>query len=182
MTDRDAQRMTEDELREKKDKELIELLNEIRVALSGAAVLFAFLLVVPFNAGWADTTRPMRVAYVISFMTTLLAVITLMTPTVYHRIRWRERNKERMLRVANLTTLVGMSLFAVALTAAAFLVIDSVVSQGYAIAVTIFLAVIFILLWLAIPLTGPYDRWDEHVTIDEMHDRGDEAGPNQPST
>ena len=182
MTDRDAQHMTEDELREKKDKELMELLNEIRVALSGAAVLFAFLLVVPFNTGWADTTRPMRTAYVISFMTTLLAVITLMTPTVYHRIRWRERNKERMLRVANLTTLVGMSLFAVALTAAAFLVIDSVVSQGYAIAVTIFLGVFFLLLWLAIPLTGPYDRWDEHVTIDEMHDRGDEARPKQPST
>jgi len=181
MTDRDAQHMTEEELREKKDKELIELLNEIRVALSGAAVLFAFLLVVPFNTGWSETTRPMRTAYVIAFMATLLAVITLMTPTVYHRLRWRERNKERMLHVANLTTLGGMVLFAVGMTAAAYLVIDSVVNTMYALVVTVGLGAFFLLLWLAVPLHAPYDRWDEHVTIDEIDDRGDEETPHEPS-
>jgi len=170
--------MTEEELREKKDAELIELLNEIRVALSGASVLFAFLLVVPFSAGWDGTTRPMRSAYVVAFLATLFAVITLMTPTVYHRIRWRERNKERMLRVANLTTLAGMTLFAVAMAAAAYLVIDSVVNTMYALVVTVATSAFFLLLWLAVPLNAPYDRWDEHVTIDEMHDRGDEEKPS----
>ena len=170
--------MTEEELREKKDTELIELLNEIRVALSGASVLFAFLLVVPFNAGWDETTRPMRSAYAVAFLATLFAVITLMTPTVYHRLRWRERDKERMLRIANLTTLAGMTLFAVAMAAAAYLVIDSVVNTMYALVVTVVTSAFFLLLWLAVPLNAPYDRWDEHVTIDEMHDRGDEEKPS----
>jgi len=170
--------MTEEELREKKDAELIELLNEIRVALSGASVLFAFLLVVPFNAGWDETTRPMRSAYAVAFLATLFAVITLMTPTVYHRLRWRERDKERMLRIANLTTLAGMTLFAVAMAAAAYLVIDSVVNTMYALVVTVVTSAFFLLLWLAVPLNAPYDRWDEHVTIDEMHDRGDEEKPS----
>ncbi len=147
------------------------------MALSGASVLFAFLLVVPFNAGWDGTTRPMRSAYVVAFLATLFAVITLMTPTVYHRLRWRERNKERMLRIANLTTLIGMTFFAVAMTAAAYLVIDSVVSTAYALVVTAGASVFFLVLWLAVPLNAPYDRWDEHVTIDEMDDRGDEEKP-----
>ena len=100
-----------------------------------------------------------------------------MTPTVYHRLRWRERNKERMLRIANLTTLIGMTFFAVAMTAAAYLVIDSVVSTAYALVVTAGTSVFFLVLWLAVPLNAPYDRWDEHVTIDEMDDRGDEEKP-----
>jgi len=179
MTDRDAQHMTEDELREKKDQELIELLNEIRVALSGASVLFAFLLVVPFSAAWDETTRPMRSAYVVALVATLFAVITLMTPTVYHRLRWRERNKERMLRIANLTTLAGMTLFAVALAASAYLVIDAVVNATYAIVLTVVTSVFFVLLWVVVPLVGPYDRWDDHVDMDEMHDRGDEESPNR---
>ena len=179
MTDRDAQHMREDELREKKDQELIELLNEIRVALSGASVLFAFLLVVPFNARWDETTRSMRSAYVVAFLTTLLAVVLLMAPTAYHRLRWRERNKERMLRVANLSTLAGMSLFAIALTAAAYLVIDSVVNTMYALVVTVLLSAFFLFLWVAVPLKAPYDRWDDHVEVDEMHDRGDEESPHR---
>ena len=95
---------TEEELREKRDQELIELLNEIRVGLSGASVLFGFLLIVPFSAAWEKTTREMKAAYVVSFLTTLVAVVALMAPTVYHRLRWRERNKERMLRACLLYT------------------------------------------------------------------------------
>ena len=73
--------MDEAALREKEDHELIELLNEVRVALSGASVLFGFLLIVPFSARWERTTEVQRGAYVVAFLATLLAVLALMIPT-----------------------------------------------------------------------------------------------------
>ena len=81
--------MDEATLREKQDQELIELLNEARVALSGASVLFGFLLILPFSSRWDRTTQVQHDAYVIAFVATLLAVLALMMPTAYHRLRWR---------------------------------------------------------------------------------------------
>ncbi len=173
--------MDDEELAEKKDQELIELLNEIRVGLSGAAVLFGFLLIVPFSAAWDETTRAMRAAYVVSFLTTLLSVVALMAPTAYHRLRWRERNKERMLRAANLSTLAGMTLLAVAMTAAVYLVVDSVVNATWALLMTGVSAAAFLGMWLALPLSAPYDRWDDHVEDEEMHRRGDESAARRSS-
>ena len=100
--------MDEATLREKEDQELIELLNEARVALSGASVLFGFLLIVPFSARWERTTDTQRDAYVIAFLATLLAVLALMLPTAYHRLRWRERSKERMLHFSHVGAIGGM--------------------------------------------------------------------------
>jgi predicted membrane channel-forming protein YqfA (hemolysin III family) len=150
-----------DELREKRDQELIELLNEARVALSGASVLFGFLLVVPFSARWGHTTNGQRAAYLVAFLATMLAVLGLMMPTAYHRLRWRERNKERMLRVSHFGVLGASMFLAVAMTAGVYLVIDTVLSTPWAIGVTSVVGAAFGLLWFALPLLGPYERWDE---------------------
>jgi hypothetical protein len=158
--------MDEAALRDKRDQELIELLNEARVALSGASVLFGFLLVVPFSARWADTSAVQRDAYVVAFLATLLAVLALMTPTAYHRLRWRERNKERMLRVSHLGVFCGVVFLAIAMTAAVYLVIDTVVSTTWAIVVTSIVGAAFAGGWFALPLSAPYDRWDEEIDMD----------------
>ena len=153
-------------LREKQDQELIELLNEARVALSGASVLFGFLLILPFSSRWDRTTQVQRDAYVIAFVATLLAVLALMMPTAYHRLRWRERSKERMLRFSHLGAIGGVLCLAVAMTATVFLVIDTVVSTSWAIVVAIVAGVAFGLVWFALPLSTPYDRWDSDVDTD----------------
>jgi predicted membrane channel-forming protein YqfA (hemolysin III family) len=158
--------MDEAELREKRDQELIELLNEARVALSGASVLFGFLLVVPFSSRWGQTSDAQRTAYVAAFLSTLIAVLALMMPTAYHRLRWRERNKERMLRYSHLGVFGGMVCLAVAMTAAVYLVIDTVVSTPWAIATTAVGGAAFALVWFALPLASPYERWDEDVDLD----------------
>jgi predicted membrane channel-forming protein YqfA (hemolysin III family) len=150
-------------LREKQDQELIELLNEARVALSGASVLFGFLLVVPFSARWEQTTQAQRDSYVIAFLATVLAVLMLMLPTAYHRLRWRERSKEQMLRFSHLGAIGGVLCLAVAMTATVYLVIDTVVSTPWAIAATVLAAAAFGLLWFALPLSTPYDRWDRDL-------------------
>jgi predicted membrane channel-forming protein YqfA (hemolysin III family) len=150
-------------LREKEDQELIELLNEARVALSGASVLFGFLLIVPFSNRWDRTTHSQREAYVIAFLATLLAVLMLMLPTAYHRLRWRERSKERMLRYSHFGAIGGVLCLAIAMTATVYLVIDTIVSTPWAVAATCLAAAAFGLLWFALPLSTPYNRWDSDI-------------------
>ena len=165
--------MDEATLREKQDQELIELLNEARVALSGASVLFGFLLVVPFSTRWERTTHLQRDAYVVAFLATLLAVLALMLPTAYHRLRWRERSKERMLRFSHFGAVGGMVCLAVAMTATTFLVIDTVVSTDWAIVVAVVTGAAFGLVWFALPLSTPYHRWDADVETGPSRDPQD---------
>ena len=162
----------EKQLRKKRDQELIEILNEVRVALAGASVLFGFLLIVPFSAGWDGAADSQRAAYVVAFLATLLSVIGFMTPTAYHRLRWRERNKERMLRISHLGTIAGIACLAVAMTAAAYLVIDEMTSTALAVVVTALVGAVFVLVWFALPLSRPYERWDEEPDDDDLDDLG----------
>jgi membrane protein YdbS with pleckstrin-like domain len=160
--------VNEKQLRKKRDQELIEILNEVRVALSGASVLFGFLLVVPFNSGWDDTSRGQHLAYGVAFVATLLSVVGLMTPTAYHRLRWRERNKERMLRISHVGAVGGIASLAVAMTAVTFFVMNELTSMGWVVVATSFAGAVFVVVWFAVPLIGPYDRWDESMSEDEL--------------
>lgn len=164
--------MDEKQLRKKRDQELIEILNEVRVALAGASVLFGFLLVVPFNAGWDAATRTQEAAYVVAFLATLVSVVGFMTPTAYHRLRWRQRNKERMLRISHLATIGGTGFLAVAMTAATYLVMEEVAPAWAAVLATGLAGLLFALVWFAIPLSGPYERWDEDLDDDELEELG----------
>ena len=150
--------MDEATLREKQDQELIELLNEIRVGLSGASVLFGFLLIVPFSAAWDDTTRAMRTAYVVSFLTTMLAVVSLMAPTVYHRLRWREHDKEHMLVTANRLTIAGSAFLALAMISVILLITDLLFSLGWAILATTLVAAGFFWFWYGLALLRRAER------------------------
>lgn len=164
--------MDDKQLRKKRDQELIEILNEVRVALSGASVLFGFLLVVPFNARWVATSDAQRTAYVVAFLATLVSVVGFMTPTAYHRLRWRERNKERMLRISHLGTIGGIAFLALAMTATTYLVMDEVATTWIAGLATVLVGALFLLVWFALPVSRPYERWDEELDDDELEELG----------
>ncbi|MBM3679532.1 MAG: hypothetical protein FJW96_16900 [Actinobacteria bacterium] len=149
------------DLQKKRDRELIELLNELRVALPGVQVLFAFLLVTPFSARWASVERSQEVAYVVALAATTLGSVLLTAPSAYHRLRWRERNKERMLRTSNRLAIAGLACVAVAMTASVFLVAEEVLGGPVSWIVAIGTAFVFGLGWFALPLSMPYDRWDD---------------------
>src|SRR5687768_12421433 len=108
----------------KQDRELIELLNELRVALPGVQVMFAFLLMVPFSQGWLTTSGVQRGVYYASFLFTAIATIFLIAPTTYHRIRFRDRDKEHLLKISNRYAIVGTVFLAVAMTCVVFFVTD----------------------------------------------------------
>jgi hypothetical protein len=134
------------------DRELIELLNELRVALPGVQVLFAFLLAVPFANGWTRVTALQRDVFFVAFLATAASSILLIAPSAHHRLRWREGDKERILRRANALAIAGTVFLAIGMTAVVFLIGD-ILFQGWWAALTA--AVIgggFAWFWYGLPL------------------------------
>ena len=109
---------------ERLDRELIELLNELRVVLPGVQVLFAFLLTVPFTQRFADVSDRQKDTYLFTLVCTALGSALLIAPSSYHRIRFREYDKERLLRTSNRLAIAGTVLLALAMSAAVFLITD----------------------------------------------------------
>ena len=138
--------------KERADRELIELLNELRVVLPGVTVLFAFLLAVPFAKGWTRVTTFQRDVFVVAFLSTAVAVALLTAPSSYHRLRFRHGNKERMVKIGNRLSIAGIAASAVALEAVVVLVMDTVVSRGAAVAAAAGLFVVVASLWYGLPL------------------------------
>src|SRR5438309_12037903 len=82
--------------KERADRERIELLNELRVVLTGVRVLLAFLLAVPFAKGWPKVTPFERDVFLVAFLAAAASVALLTAPSSYHRLRFRHGNKERI--------------------------------------------------------------------------------------
>jgi len=137
---------------ERLDRELIELLNELRVALPGVQVLFAFLLTVPFTERFLKLTTAQSSAYFAAFVATAVSSVLLMTPTAYHRIRWRQYDKEHMLKVSNVLAVVGIGFLAVAIGLVVFVVTDLVFFATAAAIATGLVSGVILVVWFAIPL------------------------------
>jgi hypothetical protein len=133
------------------DRELIELLNELRVALPGVQVLFAFLLTVPFSQRFAQTTEFQRDVYFAALMSAAVATALLITPSAFHRIRFRQRDKAYLLRVANRCAIAGLAGLAVAIAAAVLLVSDFLFSNWVSRVSTAVVAGVFAWLWFVMP-------------------------------
>jgi predicted membrane channel-forming protein YqfA (hemolysin III family) len=126
--------MSDDKVRDEDDlnRELIELLNELRVALPGVQVLFAFLLIVPFSNGWDQVTEVQRYVYFVAFICAAAASALLIAPSTYHRLRWREGDKEYMLTTANRLAIGGSVFLAAGMTATVFLIADVLFGNEWA--------------------------------------------------
>jgi hypothetical protein len=134
------------------DRELIELLNELRVALPGVQVLFAFLLAVPFSNGWSRVTDLQRDVFFVAFLCTAASSILLIAPSTYHRLRWREGEKERMLRASNNLAIAGTVFLAFGMTAAVFLISDLLFKAWWAALATGLTGGCFAWFWFGLPL------------------------------
>lgn len=137
---------------ERHNRELIELLNELRVALPGVQVLFAFLLAVPFATGFPRLSDTDRHVFFAAFIATALSTVLLIAPSSYHRLRWRRRDKEHMLVVSNYLTIAGLLCLAVAITCVVFVIADFLFEASWASAFTAFIAAMFVIFWYGLPL------------------------------
>jgi len=138
--------------KERANRELIELLNELRVVLPGVTVLLAFLLAVPFSNGWTRVTGFQRDVFVVAFLSTAVSVALLTAPSSYHRLRFRQDDKEHMVKISNRLSIAGIVASAVSLEAVVVLVMDSVVSRGAAVVAAVGLFAVIALLWYGLAL------------------------------
>jgi uncharacterized protein DUF6328 len=137
---------------ERLDRELIELLNELRVALPGVQVLFAFLLTVPFSQRFGQLTDLQRDVYFGTFLATALASLFFIAPTAHHRLRWRAHDKEQLLETANIEAIVGTIFLALAITGTVFVITDVLFGVPWASGIAGAFAGLLIWLWYGLPL------------------------------
>jgi hypothetical protein len=134
------------------DRELIELLNELRVALPGVQVLFAFLLTVPFTQRFAAVTEFQRDVYFAVLLLTTGACVLLIAPSAYHRLSFRGGQKVHIIKDGNRLTLGGLALLALAMTGVVLLISDYLFQQPTTIVATALTGLLFGSVWWVLPV------------------------------
>jgi len=137
---------------ERADRNLTELLGELRVALPGVQVLFAFLLIVPFNDRFSDATAFQRDLYLGTLICTAFASALLIAPSMNHRLEFQHGDKQHLVAVSNRLTIAGLTLVAFAMTGVVALLTDFVFGTATMVVTTTALALAFALLWYVLPL------------------------------
>jgi hypothetical protein len=137
---------------ERCDRNLVELLQEVRVAQTGVQILFAFLLSVPFTARFERLSDFQEIVYFGTLLAAGAAALLLIAPTSHHRIVFRLGDKEHLVRAANRLTIVGLVFVAFALIGAILLVSDFLFPGGVAIATTAAAALTCLTTWYVLPM------------------------------
>ena len=134
------------------DRNLAELLQELRVALPGVQVLFAFLLTVPFATRFDDATSFQKRVYLVTLLASTTASALFISPTAYHRLNFRRGDKQHIVEISSRLTVLGIAALAVAMTGAILLVTDFLFADATTIVVTAAVALLFGVLWALMPM------------------------------
>jgi len=137
---------------ERVNRELDQLLGELRVAMPGVQVLFAFLLAVPFQQRFAQVTEFQRDVYFMTLLASAAASALFVAPTAYHRLMFRERDKPRLLALSSKLALAGLACLAVAMNGAVLLVTDVIFGRTTAVVTVAATATLFVGLWFVLGL------------------------------
>ncbi|HEX4482417.1 MAG TPA: DUF6328 family protein [Solirubrobacteraceae bacterium] len=142
------------------DRNLEEITGELRVVVTGVQVLFAFLLVVPFDSGFAGVGPFERGVYLATLVCAALATICVIAPAAYHRVLFRQDQKRHLVFLANRLTLAGLVLLALAMCGSLLLVTTKLFGASAGVVTAAAIAVPFAVLWFIAPL---YRREDAHA-------------------
>ncbi len=142
----------EESTQEKGRRQLIELLNELRVALPGVQVLFGFLLIVPFSARWGEVTSFQQDLYFACLLCSAAASAFLIAPSAIHRLDFQQGDKARIVQIGNVLAIIGLSFLALTVVGVVLLITDVLYGRSAAIAYTAGVAAVFLVLWYAIPM------------------------------
>jgi hypothetical protein len=144
----------EESHKERVDRELIELLNELRVALPGVQVLFAFLLGIPFANRFKEVSGTTEIFYIVCLVSTAAASAFLIAPSALHRLRFRDPDKEEILLLSNRLSIVGMGLLAVSIGAAVYVVVSFLYGPWPGGLLTGLVGALIAGLWYVLPLVS----------------------------
>jgi hypothetical protein len=137
---------------ERLDRNLGELLQELRVALPGVQVLFAFLLAVPFQQNFTKINSFEKDVYFFTLLCTALSAILLIAPSSYHRVTFRLQQKRELIKLANRFTIAGLTFLALAMTGAIVLITDVLFGGIVTVLTGAGTVAAFVSLWYVLPL------------------------------
>jgi MFS family permease len=137
---------------EQDDRNLIELLQELRVAGLGVQVLFGFLLSLPFTSQFQQLDGSDRDLYVACLLLAAVSTALLLAPVAYHRLVFRQGQKEKLVQAANVLAILGLITVGLSISASVLLVAGFVVGYGTGSVIAGLVLVMFGLLWFAFPL------------------------------
>ncbi|TMK56476.1 MAG: hypothetical protein E6G51_09570 [Actinobacteria bacterium] len=137
---------------ERLDRNLSELLQELRVALPGVQVLFAFLLAVPFQQGFEKITSFQKDVYFGTLICTAFSAVMLISPSAYHRVTFRYQQKRKLIFYANQFSIAGLVFLALAMTGAIMLVTNYLFGTTMTVVTTALAVLAFSFFWFGLPL------------------------------
>lgn len=134
------------------DRNLAELLQEVRIAGLGVQVLFGFLLAIPFTTRFVRLDTVQRDLYLTALLLAALSTGLLLSPVAYHRVVFRRRKKESLVRTANVLAILGLVAVGLSITASVALVLSYVAPGLATVLMTIVVGFVFTGLWFVLPL------------------------------
>jgi Family of unknown function (DUF6328) len=149
LTGQDPRRET---LEQRDDRNLVELIQELRVVGLGVQVLFGFLLSLPFTVRFSGLSQGQRDLYLASITLAVVATIMLLGPVAYHRLVFRAGMKESLVRFANAMAICGLAAVAGAVLTAVLLVVGYVAGALPGALITALVGIMLGGLWFALPL------------------------------
>ena len=144
---------------ERDDRNLIELLQELRVAGLGVQVLFGFLLSIPFTSRFVKLSHAEHALYVAALLLAALATALLLAPVAYHRLVFRRHRKEQLVKDANVLAILGLAAVGLAVSAAVLLVVSFVDRGATVVVISLFVVCVFAVLWFVLPLARHRTRF-----------------------
>ncbi|MER7165252.1 DUF6328 family protein [Micromonospora sp. NPDC000207] len=145
-----------------------DLLQELRVAQTGVQILFAFLLTLPFSAGWDGTTAFQRDVYIVALLAAAAATAMIISPVAFHRALFRQGRKPELVRFAHRMASGGLFFMLIAMVSGVMLVTDFVLPWWVALVLSGLTGVWFLTFWVALPFSrrnwGEVDLEDDDDT------------------
>jgi hypothetical protein len=148
----ERERESEETADERENRQLTELLNELRVALPGVQMLFGFLLAVPFSQRFSAISTNQRLLYYAAFVSAAAASVCFIAPTSFHRIVWQRGRKAVLLRVSNVLAIAGTVCLAVAITAVVLFITSYLYGSSHAALAGGLILAALVSLWYLLPL------------------------------
>jgi len=137
---------------ERRARELVELLQELRVVLPGVQVLFAFLLTVPFSARFGEVSPLQQAIFFATLVCTAISAGLLIAPSAHHRLLWRQQARERRLRLANRLAIAGMIMLVPGMVGAMFVITDFLFGSTAAAVGIAAITAFFVYVWFVVPI------------------------------
>ena len=142
------------EERERLDRNLEEMLRELRLAIPGVTVLLGFLLALPFQTRFGEVTDFQEAVYFACLLLTAASVLLLIAPSAYHRLTFRHQMKSHLVPLGNRLAILGLVALALSVTGVVVLITDFLYGALTTVIIGAACGLLFAVLWFALPISA----------------------------